>query len=249
MTSPGPAKRQPGHEPPITDTRREKSMLDPKLVRTQPQEVAVATRGFQLDVARIEALEEQRKSVQTRTEQLQAERNARSRRSARPSSVARTSRRCWPMSTAWAPSWRKASDSWTPSGELDAMLLGIPNLPHESVPVGADEDANVEVRRWGTPKTFDFEVKDHVALGERHGWLDFETAAKLSGALRPHARPDRPPASRPGAVHDQPAYRRAWLRGGLHPLSRPGSGAAGAGQLPKFEEDLFKIGRDGEAST
>lgn len=67
-------------------------------------------------------------------------------------------------------------------GELDAMLLGIPNLPHESVPVGADEDANVEVRRWGTPKTFDFEVKDHVALGERHGWLDFETAAKLSGA-------------------------------------------------------------------
>ena len=151
MTSPGPAKRQPGHEPPITDTRREKSMLDPKLVRTQPQEVAarLATRGFQLDVARIEALEEQRKSVQTRTEQLQATRATRSK--------ARRSRGT--MSTAWAPELEEGKRQLDAiQGELDAMLLGIPNLPHESVPVGADEDANVEVRRWGTPKTFDFEV-------------------------------------------------------------------------------------------
>ncbi|EXF45643.1 seryl-tRNA synthetase [Pseudomonas sp. BAY1663] len=67
-------------------------------------------------------------------------------------------------------------------GELDQLMLSIPNLPHESVPVGSDEDENVEVRRWGTPKRFDFTVQDHVALGEQHGWLDFETAAKLSGA-------------------------------------------------------------------
>ncbi|EGH17961.1 seryl-tRNA synthetase, partial [Pseudomonas savastanoi pv. glycinea str. race 4] len=66
--------------------------------------------------------------------------------------------------------------------ELDALVLSIPNLPHESVPVGADEEGNVEVRRWGTPTAFDFEVKDHVALGEKFGWLDFDTAAKLSGA-------------------------------------------------------------------
>src|SRR5690606_27497496 len=66
--------------------------------------------------------------------------------------------------------------------ELDAILLTIPNLPHESVPVGEDEDGNVEVSRWGTPRSFEFEVKDHVALGENLGWLDFETAAKLSGA-------------------------------------------------------------------
>ena len=66
--------------------------------------------------------------------------------------------------------------------ELDSILLGIPNLPHESVPIGEDEDGNVEVRRWGTPKAFDFEIKDHVALGELTGGLDFETAAKMSGA-------------------------------------------------------------------
>ncbi len=225
-------------------------MLDPKLVRTQPQEVAarLATRGFQLDVARIEALEEQRKSVQTRTEQLQAERNARSK------AIGQAKQRGEDIAPLLADVDRMGSELEEGKrqldaiqGELDAMLLGIPNLPHESVPVGADEDANVEVRRWGTPKTFDFEVKDHVALGERHGWLDFETAAKLSGALRPHARPDRPPASRPGAVHDQPAYRRAWLRGGLHPYLVQAPALQGTGQLPKFEEDLFKIGRDGEA--
>ena len=159
-------------------------MLDPKLVRTQPQEVAarLATRGFQLDVARIEALEEQRKSVQTRTEQLQAERNA--FQGDRPGQAAwrghrAAAGRCRPHGPELEEGKRQLDAI---QGELDAMLLGIPNLPHESVPVGADEDANVEVRRWGTPKTFDFEVKDHVALGERHGWLDFETAAKLSGA-------------------------------------------------------------------
>lgn len=160
-------------------------MLDPKLVRTQPQEVAarLATRGFQLDVARIEALEEQRKSVQTRTEQLQAERNARSK------AIGQAKQRGEDIAPLLADVDRMGSELEEGKrqldaiqGELDAMLLGIPNLPHESVPVGADEDANVEVRRWGTPKTFDFEVKDHVALGERHGWLDFETAAKLSGA-------------------------------------------------------------------
>lgn len=160
-------------------------MLDPKLVRTQPQEVAarLATRGFQLDVARIEALEEQRKSVQTRTEQLQAERNARSK------AIGQAKQRGEDIAPLLADVDRMGSELEEGKrqldaiqGELDAMLLGIPNLPHESVPVGADEDANVEVRRWGTPKTFDFEVKDHVALGERYGWLDFETAAKLSGA-------------------------------------------------------------------
>lgn len=149
-------------------------MLDPKLVRTQPQEVAarLATRGFQLDVARIEALEEQRKSVQTRTEQLQAERNARSK------AIGQAKQRGEDIAPLLADVDRMGSELEEGKrqldaiqSELDAMLLGIPNLPHESVPVGADEDANVEVRRWGTPKTFDFEVKDHVALGERHGWL------------------------------------------------------------------------------
>src|SRR5690554_443239 len=70
----------------------------------------------------------------------------------------------------------------TIQSELDAILMAIPNLPDESVPVGAGEDENVEVRRWGTPRSMDFEVRDHVSIGERHGYLDFDTAAKLSGA-------------------------------------------------------------------
>ena len=224
-------------------------MLDPKLVRTQPQVAArTATRGFQLDVARIEALEEQRKSVQTRTEQLQAERNARSK------AIGQAKQRGEDIAPLLADVDRMGSELEEGKrqldaiqGELDAMLLGIPNLPHESVPVGADEDANDRSASLGHAEDLRFRGQDHVALGERHGWLDFETAAKLSGAS-PSCAADRPPASRPGAVHDQPAYRRAWLRGGLH-LSRPGSGAASTGQLPKFEEDLFKIGRDSEPTS
>lgn len=226
-------------------------MLDPKLVRTQPQEVAarLATRGFQLDVARIEALEEQRKSVQTRTEQLQAERNARSK------AIGQAKQRGEDIAPLLADVDRMGSELEEGKrqldaiqGELDAMLLGIPNLPHESVPVGADEDANVEVRRWGTPKTFDFEVKDHVALGERHGWLDFETAAKLSGArfalMRgPIARLHRALAQFMINLHTaEHGYEEAYT-----PYLVQAPALQGTGQLPKFEEDLFKIGRDGEA--
>lgn len=160
-------------------------MLDSKLVRTQTQDVAqrLAARGFQLDVARLESLENQRKAVQTRTEQLQAERNARSK------SIGQAKQRGEDIAPLLADVDRMGSELEEGKreldriqAELDGLLLTIPNIPHESVPVGADEEGNVEVRRWGTPRSFDFEVKDHVALGEQHGWLDFETAAKLSGA-------------------------------------------------------------------
>ena len=160
-------------------------MLDSKLVRTQLQDVAarLATRGYQLDVARIEALEAQRKTVQTRTEQLQAERNARSK------SIGQAKQRGEDIAPLLADVDRMGSELESGKqeldriqSELDQLMLSILNLPHDSVPVGADEEENVEVRRWGTPKAFDFPVQDHVALGEQHGWLDFETAAKLSGA-------------------------------------------------------------------
>ncbi|HSC83334.1 MAG TPA: serine--tRNA ligase, partial [Pseudomonas sp.] len=132
--------------------------------------------------------------------------------------------------------------------ELDSILLGIPNLPHESVPVGKDEDDNVEVRRWGTPTQFDFEVKDHVALGEKFGWLDFETAAKLSGArfalLRgPIARLHRALAQFMINLHvTEHGYEEAYT-----PYLVQAPALQGTGQLPKFEEDLFKISREGEA--
>ena len=160
-------------------------MLDSKLVRSQLHDVAqrLASRGFQLDVARFEALETQRKAVQTRTEQLQAERNSRSK------SIGQAKQRGEDIAPLLAEVDQMGSDLEqgkrdldSIQTELDNLLLNIPNLPHESVPVGADEEGNVEVSRWGTPRSFDFPIQDHVALGEQHGWLDFETAAKLSGA-------------------------------------------------------------------
>lgn len=136
----------------------------------------------------------------------------------------------------------------TIQSELDSLLLNIPNLPHESVPVGADEEGNVEVSRWGTPRSFDFPVQDHVALGEQHGWLDFETAAKLSGArfalLRgPIARMHRALAQFMINLHtSEHGYEEAYT-----PYLVQAPALQGTGQLPKFEEDLFKISREGEA--
>ncbi|MGG2397130.1 serine--tRNA ligase [Pseudomonas sp. SH1-B] len=226
-------------------------MLDSKLVRTQLTEIAerLATRGFALDVARFEALESQRKSVQVRTEQLQAERNSRSK------SIGQAKARGEDIAPLLAEVDQMGSDLEAGKreldaiqGELDNLLLNIPNLPHESVPVGADEDENVEVARWGTPRSFDFEIKDHVALGEQHGWLDFETAAKLSGArfalLRgPIARLHRALAQFMINLHTgEHGYEEAYT-----PYLVQAPALQGTGQLPKFEEDLFKVRREDQA--
>ncbi|MBU0809334.1 MAG: serine--tRNA ligase [Gammaproteobacteria bacterium] len=226
-------------------------MLDSKLVRTQLHEVAerLATRGFVLDVARFEALEAQRKTVQTRTEQLQAERNSRSK------SIGQAKQRGEDIAPLLAEVDQMGSDLEAGKRELDAiqseldiLLLNIPNLPHESVPIGEDEDGNVEVARWGTPRSFDFPIQDHVALGEQHGWLDFETAAKLSGArfalLRgPIARLHRALAQFMINLHTgEHGYEEAYT-----PYLVQAPALQGTGQLPKFEEDLFKISREGEA--
>ncbi len=226
-------------------------MLDSKLVRTQLHDVAerLAARGFVLDVARFEALEAQRKTLQTRTEQLQAERNSRSK------SIGQAKQRGEDIAPLLAEVDQMGSDLEqgkrdldSIQSELDNLLLNIPNLPHESVPVGADEEGNVEVSRWGTPRSFDFPIQDHVALGEQHGWLDFETAAKLSGArfavLRgPIARMHRALAQFMINLHTgEHGYEEAYT-----PYLVQAPALQGTGQLPKFEEDLFKISREGEA--
>ena len=226
-------------------------MLDLKLVRTQLHDVAarLATRGYQLDVARFEALEARRKTVQTRTEQLQAERNSRSKSigqaKARGEDIAPLLAEVDQMGSE-LDNGKRELDAL--QAELDAMLLTIPNLPDESVPVGEDEDGNVEVSRWGTPRRFEFAVKDHVALGENLGWLDFETAAKLSGArfalMRgPIARLHRALAQFMINLHTaEHGYEEAYT-----PYLVQASALQGTGQLPKFEEDLFKIQRDEQA--
>lgn len=226
-------------------------MLDSKLLRSNLQDVAdrLASRGYTLDVARIDALEAKRKEVQTLTEKLQAERNAISKSigqaKARGEDIAPLMASVETMGGDLANGKVELDEIQT---ELDSILLSLPNLPHESVPVGADEDDNVEIRRWGTPKAFDFEIKDHVALGEQYGWLDFETAAKLSGArfalLRgPIARLHRALAQFMINLHTgEHGYEEAYT-----PYLVQAPALQGTGQLPKFEEELFKISREGEA--
>ncbi|AWM79652.1 serine--tRNA ligase [Gammaproteobacteria bacterium ESL0073] len=223
-------------------------MLDSKLVRTQPKEIAkrLATRGFILDVEKIEALEQKRRTAQVKTEQLQADRNARAK------AIGQAKQRGEDIAPLLAEVDQLGDDLEknkaeldTIQAELDAILLAIPNLPDESVPVGADEKNNVEVRRWGTPKSFDFEVKDHVDLGTAIGGLDFEAAVRMSGARftvlkGAIARLHRALAQFMINLHtSEHGYEETYT-----PYLVQAQTLQGTGQLPKFEEDLFKLPRE-----
>lgn len=223
-------------------------MLDPKLVRNQTQEIAgrLATRGFVLDVDQLAALEARRKDVQTRTESLQAERNSRSKAIGKAKAQGEDIQPLLAAVDRMGEELNQAKQELeTIQAELDQVMLGIPNLPDASVPVGKDEEDNVEVRRWGTPREFDFAVQDHVALGEQHGYLDFETAAKLSGArfalMRgPIARLHRALAQFMLDLHvNEHGYEEVYT-----PYLVNADSLQGTGQLPKFEEDLFRIQRE-----
>ncbi|MFN7136117.1 MAG: serine--tRNA ligase [Thermomonas sp.] len=219
-------------------------MLDPVLLRHHPADLAErlrASRGFDLDVARLEALEADRKRIQVRTQELQNLRNTRSKQigmlKAKGEDVS-----AMMAEVAGFGEELKASEIELERlrAELDAIAAGIPNLPDPSVPPGSDEAGNVEQHRWGTPRAFDFPVKDHVELGARHGWLDAETAAKLSGARFTVLRG---PLAR---LHRALAQFMLDLHAGEHgyeetnvPVIVNAEAMRGTGQLPKFEEDLF----------
>lgn len=219
-------------------------MLDPVLLRHHPADLAErlrTSRGFDLDVARLEALEAERKRIQVRTQELQHLRNTRSKQigvlKAKGEDVSAVM-----AEVAGFGEELKASEIELERlrAELDAIAAGIPNLPDPSVPLGSDEAGNVEQHRWGTPRAFDFPVKDHVELGARHGWLDAETAAKLSGARFTVLRG---PLAR---LHRALAQFMLDLHAGEHgyeetnvPVIVNAEAMRGTGQLPKFEEDLF----------
>ena len=219
-------------------------MLDPKYLRQEIDQTAsrLASRGFVLDVARINALEDQRRVLQTRTQELQNERNTRSKAiglaKGRGEDVA-------PLLAQVAGLGEQLEtanqDLDKLIAELDAIALSIPNLPHESVPVGKDESENVEVRRGGSPRQFDFPVQDHVALGEAlDSGIDFEAAAKISGArfvvLKGQiARLHRALAQFMVDVHSQQhGYTEVYVPYLVQPQA-----LYGTGQLPKFGADLF----------
>ena len=219
-------------------------MLDPTLLRQNPAELAARlkqSRGFDLDPARLESLEVERKQIQVRTQELQATRNARSKAIGQAKAKGED---VTPVlsEVAGLGDELKASEARLEAikAELDAIALGLPNLPQDDVPHGKDENDNVEQHRWGTPREFDFPVKDHVELGARDGMLDGDTAAKLSGA--------RFTVLRGGIarLHRALAQFMLDLHTGEHgyeetsvPVIVNADSMQGTGQLPKFEDDLF----------
>ncbi len=220
-------------------------MLDPKLLRTDPAAVAanLARRGFVLDVARLAELEESRKKWQIRADELRNERNVNAKAvgkaKAQGQDVAPLLKQ---VETLGAELERVEGELALVQRELEQIALGLPNLLHESVPDGRDESGNVEVRRWGEPRTFDFKPKDHVELGEALGQMDFAAAGKISGARftvlhGPLARLQRALIQFMLDLHTtEHGYRETYV-----PYLVNAQSMLGTGQLPKFEADLFSV--------
>ncbi len=220
-------------------------MLDPRLVRGEPQTVAklLAKRGFVLDVAAIEQIEVRRKALQLETEQLQNDRNTRSKNIGKAKAAGQD---IAPL-LAEVENLKGELDSKSKQldvvqAELDAILHRLPNIPAAEVPEGKDEHDNVELRRWGTPRTFEFEVKDHVALGEAKGQMDFATAVKLTGSRFVVMKNEIARLHRAliQLMLDTHTLEHGYVEVNV-PYMVNAESAFGTGQLPKFEQDLFKL--------
>lgn len=223
-------------------------MLDPKLIRSDLNAVAeqLKKRNFELDISTLENLEATRKACQVDTETLQNERNTKSKSIGKAKAAGEDIKPLLDEVAGLGEKLDAAKSKLTEvQQQMDTILMGIPNLLHESVPFGKDENDNVEIRTWGEPKLFDFEVKDHVDLGDVNNWLDFETASKLTG-------------SRYVVMHGQMAkLHRALIQFMLDvhtnehgytevyvPYIVNSDSLKGTGQLPKFEEDLFCVDKE-----
>ena len=231
------------------------SMIDIQLLRKDIDSVAarLATRKFQLDVAAFNTLEAERKQIQTRTEELQGKRNTLSKQIGMLKGKGEdTSAVMAEVAGIGDELAKSAARLDVIQAKMSEFMLTIPNLPHESVPVGADETTNVEVRKVGVPRTFDFEVKDHVDVGAALG-LDFDTAAKLTGSRfavmkSGIARLHRALAQFMLDTHaSEHGYTECYT-----PYIVNAESLRGTGQLPKFEADLFaakKGGQEGEGES
>jgi seryl-tRNA synthetase len=220
-------------------------MLDQHLLRSNLEDVrqALAIRGFELDVATLDALETQRKHLQVETQTLQAERNSRSKNIGIEKAAGKDIQ---PLldEVATLGDKLKANEQALEQVQLqlDQILHHVPNIPHASVPPGKSEDNNQEVRRWGTPRAFDFEAKDHVDLGEQLGLLDFETATSIAssrfvlmkGAI---ANLHRALVQFMLDIH---THKHGYTEVNVPYLVNPES-LFGTGQLPKFADDQFHV--------
>lgn len=220
-------------------------MLDPKLLRSDPDAVAanLAKRGFKLDVAQLSSLEESRKKWQVRADELRNEKNVHAKSvgkaKAQGQDIAPLLKQVETLGTELVAA---EAEFVKVQAELEKITLGLPNMLHESVPVGADESANVEVRRWGEPRKFAYQPLDHVELGEKLGQMDFAAAGKIAGArfsvlTGPLARLHRALIQFMLDLHSgEHGYRETYV-----PYLVNAQSLTGTGQLPKFEADLFGI--------
>ncbi|MGH8038880.1 MAG: serine--tRNA ligase [Stenotrophomonas sp.] len=220
-------------------------MLDPALLRQQPADLAErlrTSRGFELDVSGLESLEADRKRIQVRTQELQSLRNSRSKAIGQAKAKGEDVSAIMAEVAAFADEL-KASEVALDElrDKIEVIAMGIPNLPADDVPAGKDESENVEQKRWGTPRSFNFPVLDHVELGARLHRLDGEGGAKLSGSRFTVLRG---PIAR---LHRALAQFMLDLHTGEHgyeetnvPVLVNAESLRGTGQLPKFEDDLFK---------
>ena len=227
-------------------------MIDPKLLRSDLASIAkqLKVKGFNLDCEAFLALEVERKALQLGAESLQQERNAYAKSMGKLMGEAKAKGE--DVEPLKLKGEKLKNDSAAADAaladvqvQLDDLVQGIPNLPHESVPAGSDENDNVEVRAWGTPKQFDFDVKDHVDLGAELGGMDFDVAAKITGSRFSQMRGDL--ASLHRALTQfmlnthiyEHGYEEVYV-----PYIVNRDSLFGTGQLPKFEEDLFKLEDD-----
>lgn len=224
-------------------------MLDPQVLRNDIGQVAKALtkRGFTLDIAAIETLEEKRKAIQVKTQELQQQRNTRSKDIGKAKAQDEDIQPLLDEVASLGGELKSSEDELTEiQKELNEIVMGIPNILHESVPEGESEEDNEEVRRWGEPKVFDFEVKDHVDLGEALGLIDFETASKITSSrfVVMHgniARLHRALIQFMMDTHiNEHGYQEIYV-----PYLVNAKSCFGTGQLPKFAKDLFAAGPGG----
>jgi len=230
-------------------------MLDIKALRADPEAIAaqLKKKGYELDVATFSSLEERRKAIQVETEHLQQTRNSVSKEigQAMKSGDKDKAAELKEQTATLGDDLNAAKDQLNDVQlAMETLLEGIPNLPHESVPEGKTEDDNVEIRRWGEPKAFDFEPKDHVDLGEALDMLDFEAAVKVTGSRFAVMRSDLARLHRAltqfmiNTHADEHGYSEVYV-----PYLVNAHSLKGTGQLPKFEADLFKVPVDKESGN
>ncbi|MGV6808342.1 MAG: serine--tRNA ligase [bacterium] len=220
-------------------------MIDPKLLRTNLNHVAaqLARRGFTLDTVAYTQLEERRKQLQTDTQALQNQRNVAAKSIGKAKAKGEDIQPLLASVAALGDQHKAAEQALSELlQELDALFMSLPNIPHESVPAGLNEDDNQQIRAWGEPATFDFSPKDHVDLGLSKGWMDFEAGSQLTGSrfvvLRAEmARLHRALIQFMLDTHTQAhGYNEVYV-----PYVVNSDSLKGTGQLPKFAEDLFKL--------